>query len=109
MNSLAYAPAGGRIVSAYDTEGNIGLFPQMHHRLIVGARTLELEPGATSTVTYVMITGKNQSGDVAIRSTPGAQLPDAGRILVRGAPDFQYAISFGWIGSLTSKTRNCAF
>ena len=73
MNSLAYAPAGGRIVSAYDTEGNIGLFPQMHHRLIVGARTLELEPGATSTVTYVMITGKNQSGDVAIRSTPGAR------------------------------------
>src|SRR6185437_14092160 len=44
-----------------------------------------------------------------VRSTPAAQLPDDGRTLVRTAPDFQYAISFGWVGSLTSKTRNCAF
>jgi hypothetical protein len=72
-NVLVYAPAGGRLVSARDEEGNVGLFPQVHHRLIVGARTLDLAPGETNVVTYVMITGKNQSGDVAVRSTPGAR------------------------------------
>ncbi|MFF2451834.1 DUF4012 domain-containing protein [Isoptericola sp. NPDC058082] len=73
MNSLVYAPAGGRIMSAHDNGRNVGLFPQAHHRLIVGARTLDLAPGETNSVTYVMITGKHQSGDVAIRSTPGAR------------------------------------
>ena len=73
MNVLVYAPAGGRLVSAHDAEGNVGLFPQAHHHLIVGARSLTLSPGETSTATYVMITGKHQSGDVAIRSTPGAR------------------------------------
>ncbi|WP_415803391.1 DUF4012 domain-containing protein [Isoptericola cucumis] len=73
MNSLVYAPAGGRIVSARDAEGNVGLFPQVHHHLIVGARSLSLSPGETSAVTYVMITGKHQSDDVVVRSTPGAR------------------------------------
>ncbi|MCA5893008.1 DUF4012 domain-containing protein [Isoptericola sp. NEAU-Y5] len=73
MNALVYAPAGGKVVSAYDAAGNVGLFPQMHHHLVVGARTLSLSPGETNSVTYVMITGKHQSGDVALRATPGAR------------------------------------
>src|SRR5205823_11571870 len=44
-----------------------------------------------------------------VRSTPAAQLPDAGRTFVRTAPGFQYAISFAWVGSRTSKTRKPAF
>jgi hypothetical protein len=76
INALVYAPAGGRLVLARAGEGNVGLFPQVHHRLIVGARSIDLAPGETNTVTYVMITGKHQSGTVAIRSTPGARAPD---------------------------------
>lgn len=72
MNVLVYAPSGGKLLSAHDRTGNVGLFPQEHDLLVVGARTVELAPGETNTVTYVMITGKHQSRDVTVRSTPGA-------------------------------------
>jgi hypothetical protein len=71
LRSLVYAPAGGRIVSASENSQNIGLSPQKHDGLWLSFHDLELMPGATSSVTYAIITGKHQDGDVILRTTPG--------------------------------------
>jgi len=71
FNALVYAPAGGRLISAREADANVGLFPQIHQNLVVGARSVSLSPGETNTVTYVMITGGQQSANVVVRTTPG--------------------------------------
>jgi hypothetical protein len=71
LRSLVYAPAGGHIVSASENSQNIGLSPQKHDGLWLSFHDLELMPGATSSVTYAIITGKHQDGDVILRTTPG--------------------------------------
>jgi hypothetical protein len=71
LRSLVYAPAGGRVVSASENSENVGLSPQKHNEIWLSFRDFTLRPGATSSVTYVIITGKHQNGDVILRVTPG--------------------------------------
>jgi hypothetical protein len=71
LRALVYAPAGGGIASASENSENIGLSPQKHNQLWLSFRDITLAPGATSSVTYVIITGKHQDGDVILRTTPG--------------------------------------
>lgn len=71
LRSLVYAPAGGKISSVSENSENIGLSPQKHDQLWLSSKDLMLRPGATSSATYVIITGKHQDGDVILRTTPG--------------------------------------
>ncbi|WP_454860212.1 DUF4012 domain-containing protein [Promicromonospora soli] len=71
LRALVYAPAGGAMSSASENSENIGLSPQKHDQLWLSFRDITLDPGATSSVTYVIITGKHQEGDVILRTTPG--------------------------------------
>lgn len=71
LRALVYAPAGGGISSASENSEDVGLSPQKHDQLWLSFRDITLAPGATSSVTYVIITGKHQEGDVILRTTPG--------------------------------------
>ncbi|MFC7024665.1 DUF4012 domain-containing protein [Promicromonospora thailandica] len=71
LRSLVYAPAGGRILSASENSQKIGLSPQKHDGLWLSFHDLELMPGATSSMTYAIITGKHQDRNVILRTTPG--------------------------------------
>ncbi|MFC8943501.1 DUF4012 domain-containing protein, partial [Streptomyces griseoincarnatus] len=71
LRALVYAPAGGGINSVSENSEDIGLSPQKHDQLWLTFRDITLRPGATSSVTYVIITGKHQDGDVILRTTPG--------------------------------------
>lgn len=76
IRSLIYAPSGGWIIGAKNGAQEIGLSPKKQGELSVSSRDIELSPGATASVTYVMITGKRQSGDVILRVTPGPRPVD---------------------------------
>ncbi|PUB27783.1 uncharacterized protein DUF4012 [Promicromonospora sp. AC04] len=71
LRALVYAPAGGGFASGSENSEQIGLSPQKHDELWLSFRDITLRPGATSSVTYVIITGKHQDGDVILRTTPG--------------------------------------
>lgn len=76
LRSLVYAPAGGWIVGASADDQEIGLTPKKQGELSVASRNIELSPGATVSVTYAMITGKRQYGDIILRATPGPRPVD---------------------------------
>ena len=71
VNSLVYAPAGGRIEKAVENGEDTGIFLQQHHGLALAGKSLAVAPGEHATVTYVIITGKSQPGPVVVRTTPG--------------------------------------
>ncbi|MBD8079759.1 DUF4012 domain-containing protein [Cellulosimicrobium arenosum] len=73
-NLLVYAPRHGAIRGA-DSDGgaDLGLFSQVHDGLVVGGRTVDLEPGAAQTYRYQVVSGKNQPGIVSVTKTPGAR------------------------------------
>ncbi len=74
LRALVYAPAGGWIVAASDKSGDVGLSPQKHDQLWLSFRDFSLSAGETSSITYVIITGKQQDGGVILRTTPGPRL-----------------------------------
>ncbi|MBE1875221.1 DUF4012 domain-containing protein [Myceligenerans pegani] len=76
LRSLVYAPAGGWVAGAYSGDQEIGLTPKKQGEFSVASRDIELSPGATVSVTYAMITGKRQSGDIILRVTPGPRPAD---------------------------------
>lgn len=76
LRSLVYAPAGGWVSGAYSNGQEIGLTPKKQGEFSVASRDIELSPGATVSVTYAMITGKRQSGDIILRATPGPRPTD---------------------------------
>jgi hypothetical protein len=76
LRSLMYAPAGGWITGAYSGGREIGLTPKKQGELSVASRGVKVSPGATVSVTYAMITGKRQSGDIILRVTPGPRPVD---------------------------------
>jgi|GEM_PF-3464315 len=71
LNSLVYAPDGGRIERAAEDGRDTGIFLQQHHGLALAGRSMEILPGARSSVTYVIITGKSEHGRIVVRTTPG--------------------------------------
>jgi hypothetical protein len=71
LRALVYAPAGGRIIAAADKSGDVGLSPQKHDELWLSFRDFAIAAGETSSITYVIITGKQQDGSVILRTTPG--------------------------------------
>lgn len=71
LRALVYAPAGGRIIAASDKSGDVGLSPQKHDELWLSFHDFSLNAGETSSITYVIITGKQQDGGVILRTTPG--------------------------------------
>lgn len=76
LRSLVYAPAGGWVSGAFANGDEIGLTPKKQGELSVASRNIELSPGATASVTYAMITGKRQSGEIILRVTPGPRPAD---------------------------------
>lgn len=71
LRSVVYAPAGGIVVAASENSEKIGFSPQKHDELSRVFDDIELHPGKTASVTYVIISGKHQGGDVIVRTTPG--------------------------------------
>jgi hypothetical protein len=71
MRSIVYAPAGGSIVQASENSEKIGVSPQKHDELSRVFDDIELHPGETASVSYAIISGKHQDGDVILRTTPG--------------------------------------
>jgi hypothetical protein len=71
INTHLYAPIGGWIeTSAIDGEERpINEVEHLGHT--VGSRTVELAPGQTRTLTYTVMTGLDQPGEVNLRVTPG--------------------------------------
>ncbi|RPF19845.1 DUF4012 domain-containing protein [Myceligenerans xiligouense] len=76
LRSLVYAPAGGWVAGASSNGTEIGLTPKKQGEFSVASRHIELSPDATVSVTYAMITGKRQSGDIILRVTPGPRATD---------------------------------
>ncbi|WP_421742088.1 DUF4012 domain-containing protein [Cellulomonas sp.] len=72
-NVLIYAPEGGGIESVRVKPDPQGLFAQFHDGLAVGGRTFTLKPGESGTLDLDIVTGRKQTGDVHIRSTPTAR------------------------------------
>lgn len=72
-NTLIYAPAGGGIDSVRVNTDPQGLLAQIHDDLGVGGRTFTLKPGESGSLDLDIVTGKEQRGDVHIRSTPTAR------------------------------------
>ncbi|WP_129788034.1 DUF4012 domain-containing protein [Promicromonospora panici] len=71
MRSVVYAPAGGWIVQASENSEKIGVSPQKHDGLSRVFEDIKLHPGETASVSYAIISGKHQDGDVILRTTPG--------------------------------------
>ncbi|WP_274995039.1 DUF4012 domain-containing protein [Promicromonospora iranensis] len=71
LRSIVYAPAGGAVVQASENSEKIGISPQKHDELQRVFDDIELHPGETASVTYAIISGKHQDGDVILRTTPG--------------------------------------
>ncbi|NMM16976.1 MAG: DUF4012 domain-containing protein [Cellulomonas sp.] len=82
-NVLIYAPAGGGIESSRVNSAPGSLFAQTHDGLSVGALTITLEPGQTSTVELDVRSGPRQTGDPVIRLTPTAH--SSGPVVVASA------------------------
>ncbi|MBO0610932.1 DUF4012 domain-containing protein [Myceligenerans salitolerans] len=76
LRCLVYAPAGGWISGASSQGQEIGLTPKKQGEFSLASRSISLSPGATASVTYAMITGKRQSGDIIVRVTPGVEPVD---------------------------------
>ncbi len=70
FNLLAYAPREGYVEDAVDGSGRRGGSSQVHDDLFVLARTIELAPGESTTVTYSFRTGPGQTGAPLVRVTP---------------------------------------
>jgi hypothetical protein len=76
LRSIVYAPAGGSVVQASENSAKIGVSPQKHDELSRVFDDLELRPGETVSVTYAIISGEHQNGDVIVRTTPGSRPVD---------------------------------
>ena len=72
-NTLIYSPAGGGIDSVRVKPDPQGLLAQIHDGLGAGGRTFTLKPGESGSLDLDIVTGKEQRGDVHIRSTPTAR------------------------------------
>jgi hypothetical protein len=80
VNAHLYAPTGGWIAdSAVDGEAR-PLNELEHHGHPVGSRTVDLAPGETRVLTYTVMTGLDQPGDVRLRVTPGVHGPGVGAV-----------------------------
>lgn len=82
-NVLIYAPDGGGIDSVRVKPDPQGLLAQIHDDLGVGGRTFTLKPGESGSLDLDIVTGKEQRGDVHIRSTPTAR--QKGDVLIGSA------------------------
>lgn len=71
LRSIVYAPAGGSVAYASENANKIAISPQKHDGLSRVFDDIELHPGETVSVTYAIISGKRQDGDVILRTTPG--------------------------------------
>ena len=71
LRSIVYAPAGGSIVQVSENAKKIAISPQKHDDLSRVFDDIKLHPGETASVSYAIISGKHQDGDVILRTTPG--------------------------------------
>ncbi len=80
MNVHLYAPMEGWIDdSAIDGEERpLNVLPHLGHQ--VGSRTVELAPGQTRKLTYTVMGGLHQPGDVDLRVTPGVRSDGVGTV-----------------------------
>ena len=80
INAHLYAPIGGWFASsAYDGEER-PLHEVEHHGHPVGSRTVEIAPGQTRELTYTVMTGLDQDGEVDLRVTPGVRGSGVGEV-----------------------------
>ncbi len=75
-----YAPLAGRIESStVDGEDRpLAEFEHLGH--VVGARTVDLDPGQTRKLEFTVETGPDQTGQVDLRVTPGVHGTGVGRV-----------------------------
>jgi hypothetical protein len=82
VNTHLYAPIGGWIEASKVDGEEIPLNVLEHLGHPVGSRTVELAPGQTRTLTYSVMTGLDQPGEVNLRVTPGVHSDGVGRVHV---------------------------
>ena len=81
-----YAPEGGLVTDVRSGDRPALVTTHVHEGLSVAAHVVELGPGESVTLTFVIDTQAELSGPVAVRTTPG---PADGRfaVLTRSCPD----------------------
>ena len=80
VNVHLYAPIGGWIASSAFDGDERPLHEVEHLGHPVGSRTVELAPGKTRELTYTVMTGLDQRGQVNLRVTPGIRSDGVGRV-----------------------------
>ena len=67
---LLFAPAGGRIDAATADGDDIDLLRSQLGERPVGVALVQLTPGETTQLEYVVFSGKDQRGEIPLASTP---------------------------------------
>ena len=80
VNAHLYAPLGGWIEGSTVDGADQPMNLQEHLGRAVGSRTVDLAPGETRVLTYTVMTGLDQPGDVRLRVTPGVHGPGVGAV-----------------------------
>ncbi|ACZ31916.1 hypothetical protein Xcel_2908 [Xylanimonas cellulosilytica DSM 15894] len=71
-NLLVYAPTNGAITGVTDAAGEqVSVLTQIHGDLPVVARTVAVAPGETEELQFRIVSGREQRGDIHVRTTPG--------------------------------------
>ncbi len=73
VNVHLYAPERGWIEGSAVDGDELPLNDAEHLGHPVGSQTMELAPGETRKLTYTVMTGLHQTGDVKLRVTPGVR------------------------------------
>jgi hypothetical protein len=82
-NLYIYAPVGGDVGGATLDGDRFAFAPYRHDSRPVAGATIELTPGQTRTLTYVVTSGPDQPGDPDVRITPG--VPGSGTVDSQGS------------------------
>jgi hypothetical protein len=73
VNVHVYAPAGGWIDGTAVDGSDVPISEVDHLGHAVGSRSIEIAPGAERVLTYTVMTGLDQPGEVDVRVTPGVR------------------------------------
>jgi hypothetical protein len=82
-NLYIYAPVGGDVGGATLDGEKFEFAPYRHDTRPVAGATIELAPGQTRILTYVVSSGPDQPGAPDVRITPG--VPGSGTVESRGS------------------------
>lgn len=80
VNAHLYVPVGGWIEESSFNGAEMPLTEDQHVGHTVGTQTVQLAPGERHSLTYSVMTGREQTEDVRLRVTPGIRTAGAGQV-----------------------------